>query len=274
LYGGGVDWDQVGEDGPVGVVINYYLAETPTGEVRLDIVGRDGGVIQVFSHNAEQQSHRIPTEAGMNRFVWDLRYPDAEVIENTLFRGTARGPKAVPGTYEVRLVANRQTQSQQFEVLKDPRVPSSIADLEEQFQLLIDIRDALTETYGGIGTIRGLRGEVEQAIEVADEDLIEAGNELSDKLTDVEHGMIEPRIEYREDCWNFPSRLNHFLAYLAQKVGTGDYRPTDAASARYVELRVMLDDQLARLTEVLENDLADFNDMLRDRGKPPVGPIP
>ena len=49
---------------------------------------------------------------------------------------------------------------------------------------------------------------------------------------------------------------------------------TDAASARYVELRVMLDDQLARLTEVLENELADFNEMLRDRGKPPVGPIP
>jgi len=36
----------------------------------------------------------------------------------------------------------------------------------------------------------------------------------------------------------------------------------------------MLDDQLARLTEVLENDLADFNQMLGDRGRPPVGPIP
>jgi len=274
LNGGGVDWDQVGEDGPVGVVINYYLAETPTGEVRLDVVGRDGGVIQVFSSNAEQESFRIPTEPGMNRFVWDLRYPDAEIIDNTLFRGTSRGPKAVPGTYEVRLVANGQTQSQQFEVLKDPRVPSSVADLEQQFQLLIDIRDALTETYGGIGTIRGLRGEVDEAIRGGDEDLTEAGNELSGKLTEVEHGLIEPRIEYREDCWNFPSRLNHFLAYLAQKVGTGDYRPTDAASARYVELRTMLDDQLARLTEVLQDELADFNEMLRDRGKPPVGPIP
>ncbi len=274
LGGGVVDWDQVGEDGPVGVMVNYHLASAPGGEIRLDILERSGSVIQSFSSRAEDEGHRIPAEPGMNQFVWDLRYPDAETIENTLFRGTSRGPKAVPGTYRVRLAAAGLTQSRSFQILKDPRVGSSQRDLEDQFNLLIEIRDAVTETYDAIKTIRGLRDEVTQAAEGADEELTVAGNTLATKLTTVEHGLIEPRIQYREDCWNFPSRLNHFLAYLAEKVGTGDYKPTDAAGERYRELRDMLDDQLIQLMEVLGTDLADFNEMLRVRGRRTVGPIP
>ncbi|MEM1189602.1 MAG: glycosyl hydrolase [Pseudomonadota bacterium] len=274
LNGGGVDWDQVGDDGPVGAVINYKLGDTSSGPVRLEVVGRDGTVIQTFSSDAEQESLRIPAEPGMNQFVWDLRYPDADIIEDTLFRGTSRGPKAVPGSYEIRLVSAGKTQSQPFEVQKDPRVSSSVADLEDQFQLLMEIRDALTETYAGIGTIRDLKAEVSESIQDSDDDLSEAGKGLMEQLTEVEQRLIEPRIQYREDAWNFPSQLNHFLAYLAQKVGTGDYAPTDAAEARYAELRSMLDDQMARLSEVMEYELSEFNDMLDNRDKAPVGSQP
>jgi hypothetical protein len=273
LNGGGVDWDQVGDDGPVGAVIYYYLADA-AGEVRLEILERSGSVIQSFTNTAEREQGRISADPGMNRFVWDLRYPDAEVIDNTLFRGTSRGPQAVPGTYRVRLVAGGTSQTKSFQVVKDPRVPSSQADLREQFNLLIEIRDAISETYDAIKSIRRLRAQVTEAAEVADEEVRQAGEALASRLSEVEHGLIEPRIQYREDCWNFPSKLNHFLAYLAEKVGTGDYRPTDAARERYRELRDMLDEQLIRLMEVLGTDLAGYNGMLRERNLPTIGPIP
>lgn len=273
LWGGAVDWDRVGEDGPVGAVIYYYLADAAPGEVKLEILERSGSVIKTFSNRAENEADRIPGERGMNRFVWDLRYPDASIIKNTLFRGTARGPVAVPGSYRVRLTARGMAQTQSFELLKDPRVPATRADLVEQFDLLIEIRDAISETYDAIRTIRGLRSQVADVAGRADDELRDAGARLSERLTTVEQGLIEPRIKYREDCWNFPSRLNHFLAFLAQKVGTGDYRPTDAARARYLELRDMLDEQLIQLMEVLGTGLAEFNAMLRERGLPVIGQI-
>jgi hypothetical protein len=114
-----------------------------------------------------------------------------------------------------------------------------VADLQEQFDLLIQIRDAITETYDAIKEIRELK---EQS----------SDSELVEKLTAIEHELIEPRIKYREDCWNFASKLNHFLSYLADKVGTGDFKPTDAALERYQELRGMLDREKTRLDEVLE----------------------
>jgi hypothetical protein len=51
--------------------------------------------------------------------------------------------------------------------------------------------------------------------------------------------------------WNFPSKLNHQLAYLAQIVESADFRPTDASYERFEELRVQLADIIQRLEETL-----------------------
>ena len=48
---------------------------------------------------------RIPSNAGWNRFVWDLRYPDAHKVipHNDNQQGLIKGPHAAPGTYWVTL---------------------------------------------------------------------------------------------------------------------------------------------------------------------------
>jgi hypothetical protein len=217
------------------------LPSVPSGEITLEILEADGGVIQTFSSAADDEARRLPKEQGMNRFVWDLRYPDAEII-GELYRGTSRGPTAVPGDYQARLTVSGRSQTQTLRVLKDPRVEATIADLQAQFDLLITIRDALSEAYGGIGRIRdeleGLSGD-------------ERISELARTLEELERELIETRIEYREDVWNFPSKLNHQLAYLAQIVESADFRPTDASYERFEELRVQLADIIQRLEETL-----------------------
>ncbi len=63
------------------------------------------------------------TRAGMNRFSWDMRYPDAHGIEGGTFflGGSLRGPLAVPGQYKVKITVGDQTATQNFEIKKDPR---------------------------------------------------------------------------------------------------------------------------------------------------------
>ena len=263
-YGSGLDWERVGEDGPAGAVVYYYLA-AESDDVQLEILEEDGDVIKMFGEEDE-----LPGKKGMNRFVWDMRYPDADVIPNTSFRGTTRGPKAVHGIYQVRLTVGGQIQTQSLQVLKDPRVESTDADLKAQFDLLIQLRDAITETYDGIKKIRELKEKISEANDGADDTVRRAGQALTDKLTAIEHEMIEPRIEYREDCWNFPSKLNHFLSFLSQKVGTGDFKPTDSAYERFRELRGMLDREKVRLDETLNTDLPKYNDLLEKTGHAPV----
>ena len=84
-----------------------------------------------------------------------------------LWSGQTAGPRVVPGRYEVRLTAAGQTQSQAFEVRKDPRLATSEADFAKQQELLLKIRDKLTATHDAITRLRGVRDQVKTASERA-----------------------------------------------------------------------------------------------------------
>ena len=47
---------------------------------------------------------RASTDVGLNRFVWDMRYPDAARFPGMiLWAGETQGPRIAPGTYQVKL---------------------------------------------------------------------------------------------------------------------------------------------------------------------------
>src|SRR4029453_3585754 len=101
-------------------------------------------------------------------FVWDLRHPEATKFKGLiLWGGGTDGPVAVPGTYTAVLTAGGQSSREAFEVGKDPRTAASPADLQKQFELLLQIRDKLTETHDGIKRIRNVRDQIAVVVEHA-----------------------------------------------------------------------------------------------------------
>ena len=77
-------------------MVYYHLGDED--EVTLEFLDTTGEVIRRASSVEGDEDDRLSTEAGMNRFVWDLRYPGADVIDGSFFFGSARGPKVVPAT--------------------------------------------------------------------------------------------------------------------------------------------------------------------------------
>jgi hypothetical protein len=74
-----------------------------------------------------------------NRFSWDLRYEGL---------AGAAGPLVVPGSYQVRLSVGEWSQARPLEVRIDPRVAAegvTLADLREQLDLALKVRDAMSE---------------------------------------------------------------------------------------------------------------------------------
>ena len=71
-------------------------------------------------------------------------------------RRQLRGPIAVPGTYEVRLTAG-ETQRQPLRIVADARSQASAAELQEQFDLLIMIRDKVTAVHDAVNEIVKMR---------------------------------------------------------------------------------------------------------------------
>ena len=263
---------EVGDNPPSGAIIFYSFAEEPE-EATLEILDVQGNVIRSFSSEEETRGDTtVLKKAGMNRFVWNLLYRGADLVEGAPVFGYTGGPRAVPGTYQVRLTVGEWSQNQSFEVMKDPRVPTTLAAFQEQFDLMIQVRDKITETHDAIRTIRSVRTQAQDLAARAagagnGGEIGEAAEAMSEKLTAVEGKLIQTK---RGSLVAVQLMLHSQFGWLNTIVNSADARPTDQSHERFEELKTELARSLGELQEVLNTDLAAFNEMVRALGVPPV----
>ncbi|HEY0511423.1 MAG TPA: glycosyl hydrolase [Thermoanaerobaculia bacterium] len=220
----------------------------------------------------EEEQPKIPTEAGLNRFVWDMTWPAATKFPGmVLWSGGPVEPVAVPGTYQTRLTAAGQTFTAPFEIRKDPRSTVTQADLEAQLRFLTEVRDKLTETHDAVRRIRDVRAQLQDmekrlAKDAAMKPVVDAAKDLDKKMTEVEEALYQTKNHASEDPLNFPVRLDDKLNGVAASAALGDYRPTAQAVTVKSRLTAAIDTQLARLRAVWDTDLAHFNQLAREKG--------
>ncbi|MGN6675807.1 MAG: VPS10 domain-containing protein [Thermomicrobiales bacterium] len=279
-----------GQNPPDGVIVTYALAAKPAGPLTLRFLDAAGNEIRAFTSkpaeepakeeqkdDKEEKKEEGPwptTEPGLNRFVWDGRYPDAHGVPGVKMEDELHGPVAAPGRYTVELVVDGETQRAEFAIVKDPRLTTPDSDLTEQFNLLLQIRDQLSAVHDGVNTLRAVRDQVDAwQKRVKDQENVapvaEAAAKLHDRLDELERGLIEPKAD-SPLC--FPAALNVKLATLGGMVAEADAAPTQNARAVFADLAARADDQLGQLRATLDSDVAAFNTLVRDSGLPAVAP--
>lgn len=209
----------------------------------------------------------------MNRFTWDMRYPNAPDFPGMiLWAGSTRGPQAPPGRYTVKLTAGGTTRTQDFLIRRSDAVPSvTDEDLQAQFALAKQINDKVGAANQAVIRIRELKAQIEDRMKtLSDQKLTAAGEALTARLTDVEGEIYQYRNRSNQDPLNYPIRLNNKLAALQGVVESGDYRPTDQAYEVFKDLSARLDAQLARLDALVTTELAAFNSELVARKVEPI----
>ena len=278
----------IGENPPKGAVIYYYLENSPEGEVTLEILDANDEVVRSFSSTEEKEAEpepetffnegrdeKVSTDAGMNRFAWDLRYPDAEVTEGAIIWGTKQGPRAVPGSYKVRMKVGEWTDTRAFEVKKDPRVATTQEDFQEQFDLAMKIRAMVVDTHEAVTKIREIRRQLEDLAERSSKagrggNIQEAAKSLNEALTAIEEKLYQTKLESNQDPLNFPPMLDNQILYLYGIVIGSEAKPTEGSYARYEELKAELAEYLNALEKVMATELADFNALVKQEAVPPV----
>ncbi|MDQ5845628.1 MAG: glycosyl hydrolase [Acidobacteriota bacterium] len=219
---------------------------------------------------------RVTTDVGLNRFVWDMRYPESVRFPGMiLWAGEMRGPRVTPGMYQVRLTVDGQTMSESFEVKPDPRLTVTPSDYAKQLEFGLKIRDKVTETHNAIIQIRDVRKQVDDLLKrVAGQPgfkvINDAATPLKKDLTSVEESLYQTKNQSSQDPLNYPIRLNNKLAALAGVVSSADAPPTDQSLAVYDELVARIDAQLARLAQIMRTDVPAFNQLVRDQNIPAV----
>jgi len=223
-----------------------------------------------------QPDRGLPAEAGLNRFVWDMRYEGAtRVPRSPLWAGGTDGPQAVPGKYQVRLTVNGKQYTAPLEIVPDPRLKVTQQDLEKQFDLLIKIRERVTQAHETVNQIRDIRTQITalnkrlenqpQAKAVAD-----AGKQLDKKMTEVEEVLIQTKAKSGQDVLNYPIRLNNYLVALGGVVESADSAPTQVSYEVFDMLSKQLDEQLAKWKQILSTGVPAYNEVVKKQEVPAI----
>ncbi len=294
-----------GENPPSGVIVHYWLREVPAGDLVLAFLDGDGREIRSFTSKRDpapadppvpsptggggeepppapeapagkdEQPH--PTkDAGANRFVWNLRGPDATKLPDNKGRGGSvdmlAAPRVPPGAYQVRLTVNGQTLTQRFEVSKDPRVRATDADIRQAFALAKQAHDLLTRVHDAVLGLRAVRAQAEGwASRVTASAIKSAASTLARTLTAIEEELIQVR---SENPRMFPPKLNTRIGTVVPLIEYSDAAPTQGLRDLTADLARRADAELAKLDRVLADDVARFNALCKDAGVAAIIPAP
>ncbi|MCA1790194.1 MAG: hypothetical protein LC667_10145, partial [Thioalkalivibrio sp.] len=236
-----------GSNPSLGVVVDYYLAEAPA-EASLTILDPAGGEIRTFT-STEGGRTALPAEAGMNRFVWDMRYADPPAAPPsanlTGFEATSpSGPAAVPGVYQAKLTVGGESQTRSFEIRKAPLVTATDADLAAQFKLVVDIGARAAQVVEALARIEAFRTQMEDA---------GGGDEASDAMVRLKaiEGQFQRQIGAHA-MELMPKGLYNRLGTLSRSVLSAESRPSAQEYAVFDSLSRRIDEQIRLLDELIE----------------------
>ena len=184
----------------------------------------------------------------------------------------------------MRLAVRDTVLERDFELLADPRIPEvTAASYDQQFRVAIQARDSITSITRAIEDLATIREQVEVVMERAraaerDADLQALADTLADKSVGVTDDLMQTRNRSNQDPIRFPPRLdNQWMELYRRVTGTDGYIAGGAEGAPHAGTLERLDDLLTeweavrvRYIDLLENELARFNEAVERLGLPAV----
>ena len=292
-----------GENPPFGTIVYYLLDHEPAEGVALSFFDAEGQIIKRFTSRpaaeesddeddgAEKASRFLSARKGLNRFVWDMHYPNAtRSTEDSPIRDKyeplkksrpgPNGPLAAPGRYRVELTVGDSVRTESFEIRPDPRLQITQEDFEAQFDLLGKVRDKLSKTNGAVDRLRRIQrqsleaarraGKAEAVGEPDRKAIASAAGELNKKLEGIEAELTQIEMEGPSDVVRVSVKLDDLLSGLISSISLGDAAPTTPMQELFVHLSELVDEQLTRLEAVVERDVAEFNELVADAELPAI----
>jgi photosystem II stability/assembly factor-like uncharacterized protein len=286
-----------GRNPEYGASITYWLKDAAAADVQVQIVDGAGKIVRTL---------RGPARAGLNRVWWDLRYePTREIALRTTPPGNPhiwsekrfvgkdsrgifyygidqpkRGPLVAPGRYTVRLRAAGRELTTTVNVLKDPNTAGTLEDIERTTALSLDIYARINEVVDAVNQIEWSRKDLEELGKMLKArggmaDVVKEVEALDAKFRAVEDRLLQKTL-HEGDLKSFRGAIKLYLKFLwlqAEVVsgggdvsGNADYPPTAAQLEVYRKLAGELQQALADLRTVYEQDVPAFDAMLRARG--------
>ena len=266
-----------------GTPINYYLPDTLTESICVEIRDEKNEIIRTLKGS---------NNPGINRIMWDLRYEPTykpQLRTRPLGRPWVQlngegwrplvtwdldllsgqyGPRVVPGKYKAVIRIDKVSFEKDLMVLKDPMAKGSLADVKEQVQFSLTLREAMNTAVTMINKIEYIRSELlllKTSLKKNSE--LKQVDQLMGIATQIAGSLYDIQLTgAREDAFRSPMKLYGRLSALASEINSSgiDFKPTDQQGDVYEILNQRLQKAKGAFNELTFNEIAAFNKNLND----------
>lgn len=269
--------ENAGANPPSGTLINFYVKNiTDSTKASVTISDKNKKVIKTFATNAKKASDKLELENGMNQFVWNLLYPEAERVDGMiLWNGVPGGIFAPPGEYFYKMKVGKDSTEGSFIVKADPNYTITQADYDEQFLFLQKVQNKFSEVQKAVKDIRALRSQINDFTQRQEKGAVKEVKQMADSinqmLTEIEETFYQTKAKSSQDVLNYPIRLNDKLSGLFDAANSGNMAPPKQAKDVYAVLEKQCDEQLLKLKNIQDNEISELNHMIREKALPVIG---
>jgi photosystem II stability/assembly factor-like uncharacterized protein len=281
-----------GQNPPNGALLDFYLPSTPSADITLAIYTTSGQLIRSFSTRPGEASTEPPPNvpdywlarpnpltrnAGMNRFLWDLRYAPPSSLHHdypisAVYGATPAQPEGAlvpPGAYEVRLTVAGKIYCQPLTIALDPRVSTPQSALEAQFALEQQSTAATTLTFDLYHRATLLRDTIAADLKKLQSAADAAPTATALKAFDTKLAAIQgsasgrggPPVPGQRPKPSF-SALNAQFGALATVIDSADTAPTPIMQSTFDEYTHDLASAAEAWNAALTSDLPSLNTQL------------
>ena len=220
----------------------------------------------------------VTVRAGLNRFVWDLHYPDTKQVKDVVNdEGSTRGPFVSPGTYTVRLTAHGQTLTQPFVVRGDPRSHDDASRIRRAARAALQVQTKTNELSDAVKRILDSRTCARRRVATmrrASHMRSASPTPLSRFTTTLEairDSLVEIHSHADEITLHYPIRYYNMLLSLAGMVQSADAGTDGTRKERSIATsRRRSITQLAQTSRIESTDIASFNALMKELNVPAV----
>ena len=253
-----------GVNAPKGIVIPFWV-DSLSENRRFVVRVIDGAGKTIRSFDTQGEKDKLEITSGMNRFNWNLQYPEAEKGPDGLiiWNGIVRGPQAIPGTYKARFVVENDSTEVAFTLLPDPNFKTTPEEYAAQLDFLLTTRDLFSETMVALKQIRAARTQIEEKRKQWSADTIPSLKILFDttlsQLKAIEETLHQTKAKSGQDVLNYPIRLDDKLSGLSNQVRAGSGGVSKQAREALDEIGGKIREQLVLLKGVQTQQVGAIN---------------
>jgi photosystem II stability/assembly factor-like uncharacterized protein len=271
-----------GPNPSTGVVLYYQLPEKrdSTLKLTLEILDENGKPVRQYTTKEDSSFVHfpggpsadpvLPDKSGLNRFVWNMRYPTLPGVPNVFIEGDYDGRKAAPGNYTARLKYDTMERRVSFKILADPRINATAAEYAEQQQWMAKTEEGIREIHESVLRIRKIRKQLNEVVDLLGskaemKEVADSGRKIAGKLLKWEEELVQNKAQSNDDIINFINKISADYIFLKGEMDANIPYITNGQKEQYAKLDANWQTLKTEMNTLLNKDVAGFNALCRQK---------